>query len=294
MMKKIPVKLFDHENCDDKVWYGHDLLVSRNVQDNAELPKLVDCQQYGLILLTEGEAEYTINLRKAVLRAPVLWVATPHTVWEYRQSANCSAVKGCLIVVSENLINKLQIISNHAIRAAIRKKPFFDLSENEKQTLLSYLDLIYRLAHLSPNSTDDRLIHSALESLYHYFIHIFEQKEVETLAQERMSRSDYISGEFIRLAQIHATKQHSISFYASQLHISEKYLSNIIKRVTQKPPREWIDGIILKEAIYMLYDENKSIQQISDALNFSSPSLFGVFFKRKTGMSPMQYKRTLA
>ncbi len=293
-MKKIPVKLFDHANCDDKVWYGQDLLVSRNVQDNAELPRLVDCQQYGLILLTEGEAEYTINLKKAVLRAPVLWIATPHTVWEYRQSADCAAVKGCLIVVSENLFKKLQVISNHTIRAAIRKKPYFFLSEEEKMTLLSYLDLIYRLAHLSPNSADDRLIYSALESLYHYFIHIFEQKEVKILAQERMSRSDYIGGEFIRLAQIHAKKQHCISFYASQLHISEKYLSNIIKRVTQKPPREWIDEIILKEAIYMLYDGNKSIQQISDTLNFSSPSLFGVFFKRKTGMSPMQYRRTLS
>ena len=292
-MKKIPVKLYDHENCDDKVWYGQDLLVSRNVQDNAALPKFVDCQQYGLIMLTEGEAEYTINLKKAVLRAPVLWIATPHTVWEYRQSVNHSAVKGCLIVVSETLTKKLQIVSTHALRAAIRKKPFFGLSEDEKQIFLSYLDLIYRLAHLPQNITNDRLIHSVLESLFHYFIHLFEQKDVEILSQKKQSRSDYISGEFIRLAQIHATKQHSISFYASQLHISEKYLSNIVKRVTQKPPREWIDEILLKEAIYMLYDENKSVQQISDALSFSSPSLFGVFFKRKTGKTPMQYRRTL-
>lgn len=293
-MKKIPVKLYDHENCDDKVWYGQDLLVSRNVQDNAVLPKFVDCQQYGLIMLTEGEAEYTINLRKAVLRAPVMWIATPHTVWEYHQSASHFAVKGCLIVVSEYLIKKMPIILTHMLRTAIRKKPFFDLSEDEKQIFLSYLDLIYRLAHYPQTSTNDRLIYSVLESLSHYFVHLLEQKECEILSQKKQSRSDYISGEFIRMTQIHATKQHSIGFYASQLHISEKYLSNIIKRVTQKPPREWIDEILLKEAIYMLYDENKSIQQISDALNFSSPSLFGVFFKRKTGMSPMQYRRSLA
>ena len=177
-MKKIPVKLYDHENCDDKVWYGQDLLVSRNVQDNAALPKFVDCQQYGLIMLTEGEAEYTINLKKALLRAPVLWIATPHTVWEYRQSASHSVVKGSLIVVSEELTRKVQIVSTHALRTAIRKKPFFGLSEDEKQIFLSYLDLIYRLAHLPQNTTNDRLIHSVLESLFHYFLHLFEQKEV--------------------------------------------------------------------------------------------------------------------
>ena len=176
-MKKIPVKLYDHENCDDKVWYGQDLLVSRNVQDNAELPKFVDCQQYGLIMLTEGEAEYTINLRKAVLRAPVMWIATPHTVWEYRQSASHSAVKGCLIVVSEYLIKKMPIILTHTFRTAIRKKPFFELSEDEKQIFLSYLDLIYRLAHFPQTSTNDRLIYSVLESLSHYFIQLFEQKQ---------------------------------------------------------------------------------------------------------------------
>ena len=132
-----------------------------------------------------------------------------------------------------------------------------------------------------------------LQSFFLYFLHLFEQKEVGILSQKKQSRSDRISGEFIRLAQIHAPEQHSIGYYASQLHISEKYLSNIVKRVTQKPPREWIDEILLKEAIYMLYDENKSVQQISDALSFSSPSLFGVFFKRKTGKTPMQYRRTL-
>ena len=292
-MKNIPIKLYDHENCDDKVWYGQDLLVSRSIQDNAELPKLVNCQQYGLILLTEGEAEYTINLRKAVLRAPVLWVATPHTVWEYHQRAEQSSVKGCLVVVSENLIKRLQIVSSHPLRNVIHKEPFFGLLEEEKLTFLSYMELIYRLAHLSPNSSNDRLINSVLESLYHYFIQIFEQKNAVLRSQKKQSRSDHISGEFIRLAQIHAPKQHNISFYAAQLHVSEKYLSNIIKRVTGKPPRAWIDEIIMKEAVYMLYDENKSIQQISDTLNFSSPSLFGVFFKRKSGTTPMQYRKNL-
>ena len=292
-MKKIPVKLYDHENCDDKVWYGQDLLVSRNVQDNAELPKLVDCQQYGLFLLTEGDAEYTINLSNVILQSPMLWFTSPHTVWEFRQSTERTAIKGCLVAVSENLFKKLQIITSHELRAAITKKQFLELSEEEKQVFLSYLDLIYRLARLVPNHRNDLLICSVLQSFFLYFLHLFEQKEVGILSQKKQSRSDHISGEFIRLAQIHAPEQHSIGYYASQLHISEKYLSNIVKRVTQKPPREWIDEILLKEAIYMLYDENKSVQQISDALSFSSPSLFGVFFKRKTGKTPMQYRRTL-
>ena len=292
-MKKVPVKLYDHENCDDKVWYGQDLLVSRNVHDNAELPKFVNCQQYGLIMLTEGDAEYLINLKKQVLRSPMLWFASPHTVWEFRQSSERTAIKGCLVAVSENIFKKLQIISSHELRDSVTKKPFLELSEAEKLMFLSYLDLIYRLAHLSSNHRNDQLIHSVLQSFFLYFFHLYEQKEKVSRPQKKQSRSDYICGEFIRLAKIHATRQHSISFYASRLHISEKYLSNIIKRVTQKPPKEWIDEILLKEAIYMLYDENKSIQQISDALSFSSPSLFGVFFKRKTGKTPMVYRRTL-
>ena len=292
-MKKVPVKLYDHENCHDKVWYGQDLLVSRHVQDNAELPKLVDCQQYGLTLLTEGEADYSINLKDVSLRAPMLWFVTPHTVWEYRPRPKHSAVKGCLVVVSESLFKKLHIISSHDVRVTVSKKPYLALSEDEKQMFLSYVDLIYQLAHLTPNHHNDQLVYSVLQSFFLCFLHLFEQKGEADRSSKKQSRSDYISGEFVRLAQIHATKHHSISFYAAQLHISEKYLSNIIKRVTQKPPREWIDEILLKEACYMLYDENKTIQQIGDALNFSSPSLFGCFFKRKTGMSPMEYRRTL-
>ena len=292
-MENIPVKLYDHENCDDKVWYGHELLVSRNVRDNAELPKLVNCQQYGLIMLTEGEAEYTINLNKVVLRAPVLWIATPHTVWEYHHGDNSSAVKGCLVVASENLIQQLPVILTHALRTAVRKKPFFELSEDEKQTFLSYSDLIYRLAHLPQNFKNDRLIYSVLESLVHYFIHLLEEKDCEIFSQKKHSRGEYISEEFIRLAQIHATKHHTMDFYANQLHVSESSLSYIVKQVTQKPPRKWIDEILLKEAIYMLYDQNKSMIQIADALGFSSPRLLGTFFRRKTGKSPTQYREML-
>ncbi|MBR4135754.1 MAG: AraC family transcriptional regulator [Bacteroidales bacterium] len=292
-MKKIPVELYDHENCDDKVWYGQDLLVSRNVQDNAELPKFVNCQQYGLILLTEGDAEYQINLKKQVLRSPMLWFASPNTVWEFSQSSARTAIRGCLVAVSENLFKKLQIITSHELRDSVTKKPFLELSEAERQVFLSYLDLIYHLAHLSSNYRNDQLIYSVLQSFFLYFLHLFEQKEMDSRPHKKQSRSDYICGEFVRLTKIYASKQHSIGFYASQLRISEKYLSNIVKRVTQKPPRKWIDEILLKEAIYMLYDENKSIQQISNALSFSSPSLFGVFFKRKTGMSPMEYRRML-
>jgi AraC-like DNA-binding protein len=45
------------------------------------------------------------------------------------------------------------------------------------------------------------------------------------------------------------------------------------------------------EARALLKSTDKSIGQISDELNFPSQSFFGKYFKRRTGSSPLQYRK---
>jgi len=44
------------------------------------------------------------------------------------------------------------------------------------------------------------------------------------------------------------------------------------------------------ESKALLKSTNKTVEQISDELNFPSQSFFGKYFKRVTGMSPKEYK----
>ncbi len=69
-------------------------------------------------------------------------------------------------------------------------------------------------------------------------------------------------------------------------------MSTIIKQTSGKTAGDWIDDYILLEAKALLKSTNMTIQQISDELNFPSQSFFGKYFKRLTGVSPKEYRKS--
>jgi AraC-like DNA-binding protein len=84
----------------------------------------------------------------------------------------------------------------------------------------------------------------------------------------------------------------NVEFYAEMMHISSKHLSRVIRNVTGKSVHQWIDDFVALEIKNLLKYSNMSIQQISFYLNFPNPSFMGQYFKRITGMTPGEYKKS--
>ena len=82
-----------------------------------------------------------------------------------------------------------------------------------------------------------------------------------------------------------------MGFYAEQMNITPKYLSSVIKDISGKTAARWIDEYVILEAKTLLKYSGMSIQEIADALNFSTQSFFGKYFKQHTGCSPSRFKR---
>lgn len=87
-------------------------------------------------------------------------------------------------------------------------------------------------------------------------------------------------------------EQRNVEFYAEKMHISSKHLSRVIRNYTGKSVHQWIDEFVALEIKNLLKYSNMSIQQISYSLNFPNPSFMGQYFKRITGMTPGEYKRS--
>ncbi|MBO5692528.1 MAG: helix-turn-helix transcriptional regulator [Tidjanibacter sp.] len=73
-----------------------------------------------------------------------------------------------------------------------------------------------------------------------------------------------------------------------------KYLSKAIKEATGRSASDWIDEYVATESKALLYSTTKTIQQIASELHFDSQSLFGKYFKRVTGISPREYRTSIA
>lgn len=93
--------------------------------------------------------------------------------------------------------------------------------------------------------------------------------------------------------EVHCREQHSVEWYALQISIAPKYLSNVVKQTLGISPNACIDKVLTRQAKSLLASTSLSVQQISCRLGFQNQSHFGVFFKRQTGLSPKAFKEDI-
>jgi AraC-like DNA-binding protein len=107
------------------------------------------------------------------------------------------------------------------------------------------------------------------------------------------SRQQYLFGQFIRLLSENVKREHNVDFYADKLCISSQYLGRIVRNFGHDKVYDIIARAVVGEIEIMLADSSIPLKQIATDMNFSDQSVFTKFFKRQTGMSPLQYRNTL-
>ena len=117
-------------------------------------------------------------------------------------------------------------------------------------------------------------------------------ENVEIPAVGVKERSSEYFERLMNLLSEHYKEQRNVEFYAEKMHISSKHLSRVIRNFTGKSVHQWIDEFVALEIKNLLKYSNMSIQQISYHLNFPNPSFMGQYFKRITGMTPGEYKKS--
>lgn len=77
---------------------------------------------------------------------------------------------------------------------------------------------------------------------------------------------------------------------AKELHISAKYLSALFNKETGSSITDFTQDLRVNEAKHLLTNTELSYLEISTLLNFSSQSYFNCIFKKKTDLTPKEYR----
>lgn len=105
-----------------------------------------------------------------------------------------------------------------------------------------------------------------------------------------IKRSGEIFRRFRKLLMENYKLHHDIGFYAGELHISTTYLSRIVKKTTGNTVRFHISELINADARRLLDCTDLDIKEIASQLGFSDQSVFGKFFVKKNGISPLKFR----
>lgn len=104
-----------------------------------------------------------------------------------------------------------------------------------------------------------------------------------------INSSRHISA-FTELVDRHFTVEHRTEFYAERLYLTSNYLNELVKQSLGISTKQYIQNRILIEAKRLLQYTDNSVQQIAEQLAFESSSYFIRFFRKHTGMTPVQFR----
>lgn len=82
-----------------------------------------------------------------------------------------------------------------------------------------------------------------------------------------------------------------VNYYASQMHITSKYLSNIVRQVTGHTPKTIIDQYVILQLKMQLKRSSQSIKEMAWEYRFTDVSFFCRYFKKHTGMTPQEIRK---
>jgi len=77
---------------------------------------------------------------------------------------------------------------------------------------------------------------------------------------------------------------------ACNLNMSYSGFRRSFKELTGSSPHKYILELKLNEAKLLLSNSTQSVKQISYNLNFENPDYFPIFFKKRTGCTPIEYR----
>ena len=81
-----------------------------------------------------------------------------------------------------------------------------------------------------------------------------------------------------------------VNYYAEQMHITSKYLTNIVRQVTHHTPKSIIDQYVILQLKMQLKRSSQSIKEVAWEYHFADTSFFCRYFKKHTGITPQQIR----
>lgn len=246
----------------------------------ASSPFILEDYRIGMIM--RGELRGLVNLREYKMTEGTIVFITPGTIVEPLEVSDDFLIEGMGVPADKFLMahgGKLPELFNGQVKDGRR---IVSLEER------SYLDRMLRLLHdlMGDGKISMEVIYSMVSTVSHYYDLLFHDRT----SLPSPNHSGEIFNRFLRLVNLHGCREHQLGFYAEKLCITSRYLGTVVLATSGVGAKEWIDRSIIATAKVLLRHSDKQATQIADELNFPNASFFCKYFKRMTGMTPLQYR----
>lgn len=242
-----------------------------------------------MALCLKGQAKYNIDTKEQTVKAgDLLFISERHIVDNYSASADFECL--CIMVSTEFYHGFVQSVQNvSSLLLFSMNNPVVALTPSEVQVFSNYFHTIREKITNTGHHYRENLVKALLLAMFYDMSNVIYR--VEQRGKKPQMRADALFSQFIRLLEQNFRSIRRVSWYAEQLFITPKYLSEVVKQTSKRTPNEWIDSYVILEARVLLKTTTMSIKEIADELHFPSQSFLGKYFKEHVGVSPSEFRK---
>ena len=272
-----------------------ELVVMENI---GTVPSGVVClQNHGvLFFITEGRAQLEYDGHVVQLQKNDLFLYMAHSTANNFMASSDFNCRQIWFSRSELWNIDIYNLISVADMSQLKLHPVVHLSDDDIKLCDTYFQLLCSRMKSSTSALTPDIVRSLLGTIMLELLSIMRrnsERAVEEVRQEDPNSSLHkkrIIDNFIKLVEESDGRIRRVDEFASQLNITPKYLSTILKEVMNRRPSTYIQLYTLKAIEYRLRFTDMTMQEIANDLNFPNPSFFGKYCKEHLGMTPLEYR----
>ncbi|WP_047245518.1 helix-turn-helix domain-containing protein [Maribacter thermophilus] len=250
-----------------------------------------DCYSISLKKIVKGNLTYG-RTKYDFTNGAMIFLA-PRQVLQWDNSAVFEQ-KGFSINFHEDFLKGTELAHQ------IKKYGFFSYSANEalhlspkeEKQIESIVENIEIEYHNNQDEFSKDIIISQLSTLLKYANRFYERQFLhrKELSNSLLEQFNLQVSSYFESGQLQENGIPSIEHIADQMSVSQRYLSDTLKKETGKTTTEHLQLRLIDEAKNALLQPNKSIAEVAYELGFEYPPYFSRLFKKKEGISPTEYR----
>lgn len=243
---------------------------------------------YLLVLFTQGYGMHKIDVLEYEICKGSLYMIKPGQVHSWQLSND---IDGYILFYSKEIYNLYFGHKN------IEDYPFYNpqntiseikLNQEDLIAMKEYFDLLVKESQTNKSKKIDKLLNLI------DIIHIEISRKF--LSENTISYKSYQHKlmVFNELLDRYYKTQKSTSFYANEMNITSKHLNRICREVLNKTTTELISQkLVLESKRLLTFTQHLNISEIANMLGYENDSYFSRFFKKNTGQTPSEFRKSL-
>jgi AraC family transcriptional activator of pobA len=194
-------------------------------------------------------------------------------------------------------------IRNYPLGTKIKSYGFFSysanealfLSDKEKQIIVSVFENIREELNGTIDDFSQDVVISYIEVLLNYSNRFYKRQFVTRKAvnHDLLTRMELLLDRYFKHQELLKAGLPTVEHLAEQLNLSPRYLSDMLRSLTGQNAQQHIHEKLIEKAKEYLTAGNLSVAEVAYQLGFEHPQSFSKLFKKKTNLTPMEFKQSM-